>query len=398
MRFGVLFAFVLIVGSVATHFLLEDNGFVLINFRGYVVQMSVPIMVLVLALAYFLTRLVIRIWRTPRQLGEFAARKQSERTSRQIIRGYIALSEGKLARGERLLTKGAAKSEAPLLNYLAAARAAQSQGDSVRRDGWLKMAYEQDHGAGNAVLLTQAEMQLANGEYEKARASLNRVRQQTAHHPQALKMLAELHRAQQEWPELSQLLPVLRRRKVMAPGELDALTAETYTHLLSDPALDRAGIDRLWEILPRNSRKSADLTRARIKALINCSDKQQAEAEIRKAVKTQWDEELISIFGALELADTARQLRQIESWLSTRPEDPQLLLAAGRACIRSQLWGKARSYLESSLAINPTAEGYYQLGELMLQLNEEAAATEAFQKGLVLSGTGVPGVPQLESG
>lgn len=397
MKYGFLLTLVLLIGSVATHFVLEDNGYVLINFRGYVVQMSVPIMVFLLVLAYVVTRLLIRIWRTPKQLGEYAARKKAERTSRHIIRGYIALSEGKLARGERLLTKGAANSEAPLLNYLAAARAAQSQGDSTRRDGWLKMAYEQDDGASNAVLLTQAELQLADSDFEKARASLNRVREETPNHPQALRMLAELHRAEKDWPELAKLMPELRRNKLISTAILESWTIETYRQLLADQRLDQAGIEKLWSELPRITRKSTEMIKARVAALIRCGEKSQAEIEIRKVLKNDWDDELVVLYGTLDLADATRQLRLIESWLNARPEDPQLLLAAGRTCIRSQLWGKARSYIESSLAIKPSAEGYHQLGQLMLQLEDSAAATDAFQKGLVLSSVGQPGVPRLAS-
>ena len=64
--------------------------------------------------------------------------------------------------------------------------------------------------------------------------------------------------------------------------------------------------------------------------------------------------------------------------------------------MRNQLWGKARSYLESSLAIRSTPAAYHELGQLMLQMNETAAATTAFAKGLNLSNADSPGVPQLE--
>ncbi len=40
MRFGLFIILILLVGSVTAHFLLENNGYVLINFRGYTVEMS----------------------------------------------------------------------------------------------------------------------------------------------------------------------------------------------------------------------------------------------------------------------------------------------------------------------------------------------------------------------
>jgi len=397
MKTGLLIVLALMAGAVATHFLLENNGYVLISFRGYTVEMSVPILLLLFVIGYLAIRMLARIWNAPRELGEFAARARSERSGRQIRRGFIALSEGKLARGERLLTKGAAKSEAPILNYLAAARTAQMQGDPERRDGWLKMAYAQDAGADNAVLLTQAELQLSAGEFEQARASLNRITENQPQHPQALKLLAELHYQKRDWPALMNLLPALRRAKNVPADQLDEWTKRVYQKQFSSLDLNREQIEKLWQNLPRTLRKSSALIAGRARALAACGEQDQAQIEIQKALKASWDDDLVDIYGELDLTDRDAQLRQTESWLLARPEDSTLLLAAGKACIRNQLWGKARSYLESSIAIRPTPAAYHQLGQLMLQLDEKEAATDAFAKGLTLSNSGAPNVPQITS-
>jgi HemY protein len=395
MKFGLLVVLTLMVGAIATHFLLENNGYVLINFRGYTVEMSVPILLLLFVAGYLAVRALARIWNAPRELGELAARARSQRSGRQIRNGFIALSEGKLARGERLLTKGAAKSEAPILNYLAAARTAQMQGDAERRDGWLKMAYAQEAGADNAVLLTQAELQLSSGEYEQARASLNRITDSQPQHPQALKLLAELYYQKRDWPALMALLPALRRAKNVPGDQLNDWTQRVYQKQYSADNLDREQIDKLWQNLPRPLRKTPALIAARARALSACGEQEQAQIEIRKALKASWDDELVKIYGELDLADRSAQLRQTESWLLARPEDSTLLLAAGRACIRNQLWGKARSYLESSIAIRQTPAAYHQLGLLMQKLDEKDAATDAFAKGLTLSNSGALNVPQI---
>ena len=327
-----------------------------------------------------------------------AARARVQRSGKNITKGFIALSEGKLARGERLITKGAASSEAPLVNYLTAARTAQAQGDRSRRDGWLKMAYEQDDASRNAVLLTQAELQMADGDYEQARASLNKIRDSQPQHPHAMKMLAELHRADGEWGVLLDLLPGLRRAKNVPATQLDLWTTETHEALLGAPGIGRGRIEELWLSLPRNLRKSPRLVRARVKALAAAGESELAETEIRKALKQEWDDDLVALYGEMKPSNQNAQLKQLEGWLASRPEDPVLLLAAGRSCIRNELWGKARSYLESSLAIRPTPEAYQELGNLMLSLDDREAATNAFARGLTLSNRGVPDVPRLESG
>lgn len=395
MKLGLLVVLALMVGSVATHFMMENNGYVLINFRGYTIEMSVPILLLLFFLSYLAVRLITRIWRAPRQLGEIAARARYERSNRQVTRGFIALAEGKLARGERLLTKGAANSGAPLLNYLAAARTAQMQGDRERRDSWLKIAYEQNTEARSAVLLTQAELQLADGEYEQSRASLGQIREKYPNHPQALKLLAELSFQEKNWGELNSLLPALRRAKNINPAQLESWTIAAFENELIATGIGREKIEQSWQDLPRPLRKSMPLIRARIKALATCGEAELAESEIRKALKAEWNDNLVTLYGQLDVADGAAQLRHIEAWLNKRPEDASLLLAAGRACIKNQLWGKARSYLESSVAIRPSPAAYHELGQLMLNLDEPQAATVAFSKGLTLSNTGSTPVPRL---
>jgi len=397
MRFGLFLVLALLIGSIAAHFLLEQNGYVLIHFRGYTIEMSVPALVFVTFLAYLAVRSLVRIWQAPRELGEMAARARTKRAGKRITKGFIALSEGKLARGERLLTRGAAASETPLLNYLTAARAAQAQGDRQRRDGWLKMAQDSDGGAQNAVLLTQAELQIATGEYPAARKSIAQIRASQPAHPQALKMLGEVLHLEQDWPALVDLLPQLRRLKNMPARQLDDWTIESFEAQLGAPNLDIESINAYWNKLPRTLRKHGRLLRARIRALIAGNNNELAATTIRKTLKTDWNNELIGLYGELKLPDRDGQRRQIEKWLNRYPEDPVVLLAAGRACIRAELWGKARSYIESSLAISPTPDAYRELGQLMLKLDEPAAATTAFAKGLTLSTGGAPGLPRLEN-
>lgn len=397
MKAGFIIILILLIGVLGTHFMLDNNGYVLISFRGYTVEMSVPALIFVALVAYLAIRVVARILLAPRQLGEKVARTRLQRSGKHINRGLVAMSEGKLSKGERLLTKGAASSEAPVVNYLTAARTAQAQGDKSRRDGWLKMAYEQGDDARNTVLLTQAELQMADGDLEQARASLNKIRDTHPQHPQALKMLAELHAADGDWDVALELMPALRKARIVPAQRLDEWVIDAHEALLGADDIKAARIEELWHQLPRNLRKSPRLNRARAKALINAGETANAEAEIKKALKLEWDDELVTLYGEMKPSNATAQLKQAETWLSSRPDDPVLLLAAGRSCIRSELWGKARSYLESSLAIRPTPEAYHELGNLMLRLDERDAATAAFAKGLTLSHKGVPDVPRLES-
>jgi HemY protein len=384
-KVGLVIVLSLVVGALAAHMALADNGYVLINFHGYVFETSVPVLALLLVLSYLTVRVLVQVWRAPRRLGEAWARVRINYAGRQATKGYIALAEGRLARGERLLTRGARLSETPLLNYLAAARAAQMQGDRERRDGWLRMACEQEPAAKDAVLLTQAELQLEDGQYTEALRSLNQVRERHPTHAQALKLLGELHYRRKEWQPLADLLPLLRRRGNVPAEMLDEWYVEACGNIMTAMRLDRAALDKVWEEIPRHVRLEPRLTLTRARALIACGAIEDAEVDIRRALKEGWSDALIDLYGDLAVVDAATHLKRIETWLKERPDDPALLLAAGRASVRHQLWGKARSYLEASLAIRPAPETYRALGQLMARVGESQSASKAYERGLAMA-------------
>jgi HemY protein len=395
MKPGLAMIATLALGALAGHYLLQDNGYVLLSFRGYVIEMSVPVALFVLLLAYLAVRLLAWIWRVPRELGEATARARVRWAGRQATRGYIAIAEGKLAHGERLLTRGARRSGAPLMNYLAAARLAHQQNDAARRDGWLQLAYEQEPAAADAVLLAQAEMQMDDQDFDRALATLERIREHNPRHGQALRLLAALYWRRGDWRPLVDLLPALRAVPPLPAEKLHRWSIDAFAALLADPALDEPGIGALWEDVPKVLRREPRLLLARARALALCGLAAVAEAEIRRALRDQWDPALIRFYGELQVAELSQHLKNAEAFLRERPEDPDLLLTVGRLSFRNQLWGKARSYLETSLAIRPDAETCEALGQLMQRLGDKEGAARTFERGLSLA-TGKSAVPKLE--
>ena len=189
MKIGIIVVIALFASAFAAHFLLSDPGYVVINFRGYVIEMSVPVLVLLTAFLFFLIWLIRKIIIAPRRIGEAAGRFRSARSGQKLTRGMIAVAEGNFARGEKMLARAAVTSDSPLFNYLQAARAAHLQGRDERRDEWLRLAYQETPEAANAVLLTQAEFQLDRKQHEQALATLKRLDENSKDHGQALALL-----------------------------------------------------------------------------------------------------------------------------------------------------------------------------------------------------------------
>jgi HemY protein len=387
MKTGLIIVLTLLVVTALAMLIMQDPGYVMLNFRGYLVETSVPVLVLILASLYLLVRLLVHILRAPRALGRMAGQYRARREQRLLTHGLLEMAEGNWSRGERMLTRGVRRNENPLLNYLSAARAAQLQGAYERRDNWLRMAYEQSPDAGNAVLLTQAELQMAHGQYEQAQATLSRLLEITPEHAQGLGMLARLRRERGDWDGVMELLPSLRARKVLPAAELDALAVGAHARALSklEQNPDAAAVEAEWSRVPKNLRSNPALLKAWAHALIRCGKSELAEPVIRKQLKNAWNSELSLEYSRLVIPEKNRHLARAEAWLEEHSEDPLLLLAVARLSMRNELWGKARSYLETSLAIKPSAEGYQLYGRLLEKLGESVNASEAFRAGLSLA-------------
>jgi HemY protein len=396
-KFGIIVVVVLFASAFGAHFLLADPGYVVINFRGYVIEMSVPV------LAGFAFAFVLAVWLihklivAPRRLGEAAGRYRSARSGQKLTKGMIAVAEGNFSRGEKMLGRAASTSDSPLFNYLQAARAAHLQGRDDRRDEWLRLAYEEIPEAANAILLTQAEFQIDRGENEQALATLRRLEEDSKNHSHALALMGRLYYKLKDWASLADLLPRLRKNTQVKPETLDKWTIRVHQQAL-DTAADVEVLDQTWKGIARKLRSDMTLLNAYYQGLIRAGLHDRAEKELAAALRAEWRGPLVRLFGLIEATDTTKQLKRAEGWLKNHGEDPDLLLAAARLCLRNELWGKARSYLETVIGMRPTPEAYQEYGNLLTQMGEADAAADAYKDGLGMVGAKpLPAIPHIES-
>ena len=88
---------------------------------------------------------------------------------------------------------------------------------------------------------------------------------------------------------------------------------------------------------------------------------------------------ILSPIASVEEGDVRARLANAEDWLKRQPRDPQLLLSLGRLCVQSQLWGKAESYLEASLAIAPSWEAHVELAHLAERMDRDDEANRHYR-------------------
>jgi HemY protein len=383
MRFGVAALLAVLLGAFAAHFLLADRGYVLVNFRGYVVEMSVPGLVIVLVVAYLLVRIVARAAEAPRRWRAARARREIERRDSDLTAGLTQLIEGNWARSERLLTKDLKHSDGALANYLLAAHAAQLQGAPERREQWLELARALSAEAATSAQLTRAQLQLQAGDPNAAAETLKNLELGSGDAPAAIALLARAYRALDDRAQLLGLLPRLARAS-LPEAERDELVKLAVEGELARTDLTAERLAEVWSALPNELKGAPAVVAQRAKALGRLNQGDDAERELRTALKREWHPALVESYGEVRAADPAKQLRQVESWLKVHPDDAGLLLTAARLSMANELWGKARGFVESSLALAPVPDAYALYGQLLLRLGDDDGALLAYRSGLGL--------------
>ena len=369
----------------------DDNGYILVGYGQWTIEGSLAFFllmnVLLFGVLYLTLRILARIGATPRKVHDWRAHRGAVKARKALTQGLVELSEGNWRRAEKDLVKFAGRSETPLLNYLAAARSAQQQDAHDRRDHYLQLAHESMPEADVAVGLTQAELQLDHAQLEQALATLKHLKEIAPRHTHVLKLLKELYQRLGDWQELAQLLPELKKRKVVEPDELQSLELRVHQYHLSQAAQDEnlTRLQGVWNRIPGNLRNREEMVSTYVNHLINREEHEQVERILRETLGRQWSDDLVELYGRIPFDDSARQLSSAERWLKSQPRNAVLLLTLGRLCLRNKLWGKARTYLEASIGIEPSIEAYRALGALLEKMDEKEQALTCFKAGLELN-------------
>ncbi len=391
----VLIALLAGVGLVA---LIEtDPGYILVAYGNYTLETSLwvglAVLLLFTLLVYGVVRLLRKLFAGQQSLLGWLGNRRSRVAGRLTTRGLINFIEGNWSKSRRQLVRGAKDNEAPLLNYLIAARASHRLGEMDKMREYLGAAEAAESEAGIAVELTQAELKLSSGQYEQALATLERARRNAGRHPHVLDLLCKAYQGLKDWNSLARLLPDLRKYKVCSDQELALLERDVYAGLLAAGAAEGSeALQRQWQATPSELRLRPELLEIYAQKLAELGPVEAAEKFIQRSLKQAWHGELVRVYGLLQGGNGHKRLAQAESWLDDHRDDAALLLALGRLCCREELWGKARDYFEQCYKLERSPEVCAELGRLLAALGEPRPSGAYFREGL-LAATKLPELP-----
>ena len=389
---------IVLLASVGLVMLMEyDPGYVLISYGHWTLESTLWVGIAALLLVVYLLYKLFGLIRSSSSLRHWFSGRRYRRSQEQTTRGLIAFIEGNWQTSERLLTKAAAKSETPLVNYLVAARASHALGDEAQTKQFLKLADQSTSGAGIAVDLTQAELQLRSGHLEQSLATLKRVRRNASKHPYVLRLLKSVYLGLKDWSELLALLPELKKFQVVSEQELQSLELQASENSLTAaarlPKNPVGELEKVWQSLPKTAQRHSGVVAAYARELVALGQAGRAEKVIRAQLKRDWVPALVELYGRVEGEDVSKQLIYAEDWLKERNNDAALLLCLGRLSLRNALWGKAREYFESSRKLENSSEVCAELGRLLAHLGEHQKSNDYYEQGLMLATDGLPALP-----
>jgi HemY protein len=233
--------------------------------------------------------------------------------------------------------------------------------------------------------MLDAELKLEQGQAREALEVLQSLRREAGSHTAALRLELRALQGAGRYAEIPPLVDQLVKRKAYGATEGEYVRAAAHAQELEARALDAAGFRAYWAKLDDTEQRMPKIARAAAQSFIALGGDREAAEVLAKSLEREWNPDLVRLYAACRPADASPQLEQAERWLARHSDDASLLFALGMLCERAQLWGKAQSYLEASLAHDDDYRTRVALGELFARLGRDSEANAQLAAALKLA-------------
>jgi HemY protein len=380
---GLLWVLAVFAAAVAASLVLEEGGYVVLVAPPWRIEVSLVLSVLILlgafAVAYALLRLASHAFSLPAHVRAFRSRQRELGGHKALSAALQALFEGRYGQVEKHAAQAWTAGTAPSLTGLIAARAAQRRHDVARRDEWMSRVGAGDPEWRRARMMLQAEQLIEERRFEEARAVLLELQSGGARHIAAQQQLLRAEQALGHWDEAVRLARVLEKREALPPEAVESIVTRARTAELSRMSHNPKSLAEYWRGLSAGERTHPRIAAAAARAFMQLGDCRSAHQLIEESLQRGWESELVLLYGECRDTDALGRIQRGEAWLAAHPQDPDLLLTLGRLCIQAELWGKAQSYLESSLSAQPSRAAHIALATLFERLGRADEANRHFR-------------------
>ncbi len=201
-----------------------------------------------------------------------------------------------------------------------------------------------------------------------------------------LRLKLQAEQATRNWDELLTTVAALAKLGGLGPAEAAAARRAAHLGNLNRKAQDAVALAAYWKQLPEGVRVDPSIAATAARLSPGARRKRRGPGHHRGGAGTRMESGLVALYGEAAGSDAMPQIERAEKWLRTHARDPALLLALGKLCLRQELWGKAQSYIEASLALEPTHDGHMTLAALMERIGRHQEAVQHFRRSAELAG------------
>jgi len=381
--------------------LAGDPGYVLIEFGSWRLQMSLLVLLAGVLLTWLATSAIVAFLRLP---GRAVRRAKRARERRDLDRGLLALSEGDWPAAERALERAMRSGGSLTAGYLAAARAAQEQAASGRRDEYLALADKRFGKRHFATVLARARLLVGEGESGQAIELLEGLHLKRPAHHGVLKLLLRSYQDCGRWRDVRMLIPSLEKAGIVAPeraAELASLAAARELEAAADPR----ALQKVHKSLKRFARNNAEIVAALARRALELDRPDIAEPSLRSAIEGQgdadaFDSRLLELYAESDPNDRAARIRQCEQWLERAPESGALHFTLGKLHLDARHDDQAREHLQVAVRSSPNPSAYAALAQVLDRAGMLESATQCYRNALRLEQGRAPeplAIPAAES-
>ena len=367
-----------------------NEGYVLLVLPPWRAEISLNLFLLLCAVGFLvihlLARAVSHTLGLPRAVAEFRRRRREERSTQALRDAWRLLQEGRYGHAMRCAEKATTDDAAAGMLALAGWRAAHALRDTARSAEWAKRVRGHDRdGLQAARLMVEAEFALEERRFEDARDALRQFSASEGRHIAALRLSLRAEQGLGNWREVARLVRQLEKHQALTADQAAPIRSRALREALRSLREDPAGLMRYWRELDDGDRAEPALALEAARALVAAGDCREAQRVIEDALDEHWDATLVLAYADCRGGDVLGRIAHAEKWLHQHPRDEALLLTLGRLCREQQLWGKARSFLETSIAVRPTRAAHIDLAQLLDQLQESALAERHYRAAALLA-------------
>ncbi|WP_133405497.1 heme biosynthesis HemY N-terminal domain-containing protein [Parashewanella tropica] len=375
---------IILLGLVISPWILSHTGYLYLSIGDYEVETSVVFAVVALLVIFSLIQLIewliVSVINTFVRRGWLSSHWRKQSARKHTLQGALFIAEEDWLSAEQSMCKGANNGELPLVNWLAAARAAHHQGNIQQREHYLNQA-EKLAEKKSSIAVTRVRYLIKQGELDSARTQLDKLIASDSNKATLIKLGLELYRLQQDWSALKILLPKVVKLKLLNEIELNELQHQVNQSLLKG-ADNTPELEKVWHWLSRKERKEPSNIAEYVKCLAKLGDKAQAKKLVHKAIKSQPVNELFDLLPDVinaEDSDIRKLLAGLESSQDNNASYHRCLAILNQ---QTNDFPEAKRHWLRVNQLQPCVSSWTALGKLHEQLGEQTEALNCYRHAL----------------